>query len=433
MNRDDFPVLKNNPGLIYLDSANTTLKPQCVIDAVNAYYTTYSANIGRASYNLAERATREFESARTKVARFIDVKPSEIIFTQSASYAINQIARGIQHLLKPGDQILLTRHEHNSNLLIWYQLAKEIGIKIRFVEDLAKDGDVSKIKLFSYSLVDNTAGELYDYSKLVGQLKEQGAMIAIDISQAVAHLPLSVRKLDCDFAVFSGHKMYGPSGVGALYIRQDLQPHIEPLVYGSQTFAELDTEHSQFTLLNFPAKFEPGTPNIEGVIGLGAAVEYLISMTNLNIGRPYPGRTRPVPPFSQREVKASIPPIRRGRVAERQLARWSRITSHEQQLIQHYHQKVKELDLGKYVFNDSPKTIGVAILSHPDIHPHDIALLLDERYRIAVRAGKVCADLVANHFGERRGLLRASFGLYTTPDEIDEFLTAYREIIDELS
>lgn len=400
MNRDDFPVLKNNPGLIYLDSANTTLKPQCVADAVNAYYTTYSANIGRTSYGLSEKATLEYEDARVKVARFIDANPDEIIFTQSASYAINQIARGIQNLLRPGDQILLTRHEHNSNLLIWYQLAKEVGVKISLVEDLVDDDDISKIRLFSYSLVDNTAGELYDYTNLVRRLKEQGSMIAVDISQAVAHLPLSVRQLDCDFAVFSGHKMYGPSGVGVLYVRQGLQPQIKPLVYGSQTFASLDTANDQFTLLDSPAKFEPGTPNIEGVIGLGTAVDYLASS---NVGDK--GKSRQLnPQFYQ----------------------------HEKQLTQHYHKKANALNLDDYMFRDSPVTIGVATLAHPSIHPHDIALLMDERYHIAARAGKACADLVANGAHERRGFLRASFGIYTTTDDIDKFLTAYREIIDEL-
>ncbi len=400
MNRDDFPVLRNNPELIYLDSANTALKPQCVIDAVNSYYTTYSANIGRTSYRLSEIATDAYEGARAKVADFIDASPCEIMFTQSSSYAINQIARGIQHMLRPGDEILLTRHEHNSNLLIWYQLAREIGIKIHFVEDLTAKDDLSKVRLFSYSLVSNTTGTLHNYTNLVHKLKEQGVMIAVDISQAVAHLPLSVHKLSCDFAVFSAHKMYGPSGVGVLYIRRDLQDQIEPLVYGSQTFANLDIANNQFTLLSSPAKFEPGTQNIEGVIGLGAAVDYLISSAKGDKGK-----------FKQLNTQ---------------------FYKHEKQLVQHYHQKANELDLTSYIFENTPVDIGVATLSHPNIHPHDIALLMDERYHVAVRAGKACADLVADSAHERRGFIRASFGIYTTSSDIDKFLMAYRRIIDEL-
>lgn len=387
MNRDDFPILQNQPELVYLDSANTALKPQVVIDAVNNYYTNYSANISRTSYQISERATAKFNESREIVAKFLGARADEIIFTYSTTYGINQIAQGIKSRLKTGDIILLTLNEHNSNLLVWQEIAKETGAKIAFVEEISET-EIAKIKIFSYSLVSNMTGEVFDYSELTQKIHAVGGLIAIDASQAVPHLETSVKKLGCDFLVFSSHKIYGPSGVGVLYIRRDLQSTIQPLVYGSQTFDKISK--TDFKLVVGPAAFEPGTPNIEGVIGLGAAIKYL------------------------------------------QKIDMKKITAHDHEIIDDYYQIIDTLKLGDFVFRKTANQIGVCSLTHPRVHPHDIAMLLDGQ-NIAVRAGKACADLVADRYDKRQGVLRASFGLYTTKSDIEKYLRAYKNAIEELN
>lgn len=386
MNRDDFPLLKNQPNLIYLDSANTTLKPQIVIDAVRDYYENYSANIGRATYEIGEKATRNFEAARTKVAKFLGAKADEIIFTHSATYGLNQIAVGVKSRLSRGDVILLTRHEHNSNLLVWQKIAAETGAKIQFADD--EKVELNRVKIFSFALVSNVTGEIFDYNNLIKKLRNFDALIAIDISQAVGHLRVDVCEIDCDFLTFSAHKMYGPSGVGVLYIRRDLQGKIDPMFYGSQTFAKLDETH--FDLLNTPAKFEPGTPNIEGVIGLGAAVDYLQKIGS------------------------------------------AKIREHEIELINYFRKLLAQKNLAQFLVAQPQNQTGVFAFSVPETHPHDLALALDAD-DIAVRAGKACADLIMRNRSLVRGVVRVSFGIYTDKNDLQKFANSFAHAIERLS
>ena len=383
MNRLDFPVLKNQPDLVYLDSANTTLKPQCVVDAVRDYYQNYSANIGRATYSLSERATAAYESARKKVANFIGANSDEVIFTHSATYGVNQVAFGLQHLLGPGDVILLTEYEHNSNIIAWQQVAKKTGAKLAYLDD---NPDLSRVKVFAYTLVSNVTGQVFNRDKLTSQIQKQGGFVLVDTTQAVSRLPINLATLDCDFLVFSSHKLYGPSGVGVLYACRSSQPKLKPLVYGSQTFSSISREDTR--LVDAYGRFEPGTPNIEGVVGLGAAVDHLS-----HIGM----------------VK---------------------IAEHDQRLAAHATSALQDAALKSYLVVDPQ--VGVLSFDHPTIHPHDFAMLLDEA-NIAVRAGKACSDILMQKLRLGRGVVRISFGIYTTTKDIDKFMNGYQKVIERLS
>jgi cysteine desulfurase/selenocysteine lyase len=400
MRRDQFPVLARHPGLVYLDSANTTLKPRAVAEAVAAYYEDYSANVGRATYGLSERATAAYEAARGKVAGLIGATADEVIFTYSATYALNLAARavqgdlaagGVRGGLGPGDVILLTLHEHNSNLLIWQQVAAETGAELAFIEE---PFEAERVKVFAYSPVSNITGEVFDYRELVRGLPAD-VRIVVDATQLVSRRGVRVAELGCDYLVFSSHKLYGPSGVGVLYMRRDLQERARPLVYGSQTFERVWRDGVE--LAAGPRRFEPGTPNIEGVIGLGAAVDFV---QKVGLGR---------------------------------------LRAHDEKLVQVYLDAVAEYGLGEWVFG-RPEAgssegglgqVGVFALDHPRAHPHDIAMLLDAE-GIAVRAGKACADILMQTLGRTRGVVRASCGTYTTAAEVRKFARAYRRAVERL-
>jgi selenocysteine lyase/cysteine desulfurase len=383
MNRGDFPIFKNHPKLAYLDSANTTLKPQCAVNAVRDYYENIGANIGRATYDLSEHATAAYESARFKVAEFIGAESDEVIFTHSATYGINQVARGLQHLLKPGDVILLTHYEHNSNILVWQQVAKESGAKVAHIED---SPNFNNVKIFAYSLVSNVTGEVFDYGEAVKQVRASGGFVLVDATQAMSHIPVGVSKLNCDFLVFSAHKVYAPSGVSVLYARKGAQARLQPLVYGSQTFS--DISKNGFTLLSSVQRFEPGTPNIEGAIGLGAAITFLQG-SNLR-----------------------------------------KMWGHDQELTKYALKSLQGSTLQRLVVG-KPQ-VGIVSLAHPRIHPHDFAMFLNEE-QIAVRAGKACSDILMQKLGLNRGVVRISFGIYTTKEDINRFIAAYQKVVERLS
>lgn len=396
--RNQFPMLKNNPDLIYLDNANTTFKPATVIRAIDDYYRKYCANVGRASYSISALATEAIADSRQAVANFISAKSAdEIIFTYSSTYAINQIAFGIKHLLQPGDIILLTLHEHNSNLIPWLKVAQDTGAEIKYVDELDRnqwDDILPRVKMFSYSSVSNVTGELYNYFQISQIVRKHGGLIAVDATQAAAHIHISVSsRIPIDFLVLSSHKVYGPSGVGVLYIRQELQNELEPLVYGSQTFSSVSSH--DFKLLPGPAKFEPGTPNIEGIIGLGAAIDWL----------------------NEIEHDRSI-------------------FNYDQQLVEDFYAIMDEYGLYDHVFgrfdHSTDGEVATFALVDDKIHPHDIAMLLDNK-NIAVRAGKACADLLVDHFDRQQGVIRVSLGIYNTADDIERFAIAYKQALKTLN
>lgn len=389
MNRQDFPIFKNRPNLVYLDNANTTMKPKSVIAAVTDYYTKYCANTGRTSYENSELATKNFATSRQAVAKLIGAKTNEINFTYSATYAINQVVHSLYKTIKSNDVILLTRHEHNSNLLPWINIVKNTGAKLCYIDDLSNpdlERLINKVKIFAYSAVSNLTGQSYDYSRISRQIRQAGGYVLVDVNQLVGHQTINIDKLGCDFLMFSAHKLYGPSGVGVLYAKKATTTKLSPLVYGSQTFQYLSDKN--FTLVEGPQKFEPGTANIEGVIGLGKAIEYLS-----NIGL-------------------------------------KNIALYELDLKQYLLEKAAHLDLDKYLVKNNGQHI--ALFNHPLIHPHDIANLLDSRYHIAVRAGKCCNDLNSAKMHLATGAVRVSWSFYNTKKDIAKFLSAYKEISELL-
>lgn len=382
MFRDDFPLLVNQPKLVYLDSANTSLKPQIVVNSVKNYYENYSANIGRATYDLSEFATKMYDSARAKIADFINANSNEIIFTHSATYAINQVAFGLQNLLQNGDIILLTEYEHNSNIVVWQKIAAKTGAKIAYIDEKF---DENKVKIFSYNFASNVTGEIFNHDELAKKIRARGGFVLIDATQIVGRKSINVADFSCDFLVFSSHKIYGPSGIGALFARSETQSKLESFVFGSQTFSEISRQNVEF--LNNNSRFEPGTPNIEGAIGFGAAIDFLnkISM--------------------------------------------KKVQKHDENLTNYAKNEIEKNGLAKYLIGE-PK-IGIFSFNHEIIHPHDFALLLNQE-NIAVRAGKICSDILMQKLKLDRGITRISFGIYTTKSDIDKFICEYKKIIEKL-
>lgn len=385
MNRSDFPYFsKTRP--IYLDSAATSLKPAVVIDAITGYYTD-PANIGRSNYTRAGGVTAQFAAARATVAHLINCRPDEIIFTSSATASLNTVMHFLQPMVGTQDTIALTPYEHNSNYLPWVHLAHISDCKLNF---LAHDQPTCppQTKLFSYALADNVTGCQHHFPQFTKAVHQADGWVAIDASQAISHYPVDVKQLDCDFLAFSGHKLYAPTGIGVLYVRRELQAKLTPVAFGSETFSQLDSVHHQFTLLNTPAKFEPGTPHIAGAIGLATAIDYLN-----NIG-------------------------------------WDNITTHFQTLKNTVREQLAAHDLARYCVGYSGTMLSLA---KPHLSPHDITMLLSDNYHINTRGGRLCNDLYLQHLNLPSGVVRASFGIYTTSEEIAQFCAAYSAVIEELA
>ena len=382
--RSLFPILTSHPELVYLDSANTTLKSDLLLKALAKYYHHHLTNVGRSGTDWSTWVTRQYQLAHQDAGELIGVKNDNIVFTYSSTYAINMVRHGIQHNLHPGDIILLTLHEHNSNLLPWLALAKQTGARVKYMEELPLS-DLSRVKLFSYSLVSNLTGEAYDYHNLTTQIRKQGGLVLVDATQAVPHLDVSVDRLNCDFLVYSAHKVYGMTGLGVLYIADDQIQSLIPMVYGSQTFSHID--RSDYELLSSAERFEPGTPNIEGALGLRVGLQLLKAFRH-----------------------------------------------QEEALGEYFLDQLRQHRLDRFLIgpaNPDTRRIPIFSLAHPTVHPHDIAMLLESQ-QIIVRAGKSCADIPAQHLGEARGVIRASLGIYNTRQDIDRFITGYKQALNRL-
>ena len=382
--RSLFPILTSHPELVYLDSANTTLKSDLLLKALAKYYHHHLTNVGRSSTDWSTWVTRQYQLAHQDAGELIGAKSDNIVFTYSSTYAINMVRHGIQHTLHPGDIILLTLHEHNSNLLPWLALAKQTGARVKYMEELPLS-DLSRVKLFSYSLASNLTGEIYDYHNLTTQIRKQGGLVLVDATQAVPHLDVSVDRLNCDFLVYSAHKVYGMTGLGVLYIADDQIQSLAPMVYGSQTFSHID--RSNYELLSSAERFEPGTPNIEGALGLRVGLQLLRAFRH-----------------------------------------------QEEALGEYFLDQLRQHQLDRFLIGSTDPTtrhVPIFSLAHPTIHPHDIAMLLESQ-QIIVRAGKSCADIPAQHLGEARGVIRASLGIYNTQQDIDRFIAGYKQAINQL-
>jgi cysteine desulfurase/selenocysteine lyase len=392
--RTNFPILKqkvHNKPLIYLDNAATTQKPQIVLDSIQNYYREYNSNVHRGIHRLSELATYQFEEARTNIAKFINAKNSfEIIFVRGTTEGINLVAQSFGYLkIKPGDEILVTEMEHHSNIVPWQIACEHRGATLRvlpmndsgeiIIEMFAKLAN-DKTKLFALTHVSNALGTINPIKKLIDLAHKLQIPVLIDGAQAVSHLPVDVQSLDCDFYVFSGHKIYGPTGIGVLYGKERLLEAMPPYQGGGDMISKVTFKKTTYNYL--PYKFEAGTPNIEGAIGLNAAIEYLKQIGLNNIYK------------------------------------------YEHELHHYAIEKLKQLPKLRVLGTAHEKTAVISFCLGA-IHPHDIGTILD-REGIAIRTGHHCAQPVMDHFGIT-ATARASFALYNTKDEIDELYLAIKK------
>jgi cysteine desulfurase/selenocysteine lyase len=385
----DFPILarptSRGKRLVYLDSAATSQKPQSVIDALVTYYTEYNANIHRGVYEIAARATDEFEGARAKVAGFINADPHEIIWTRNATEAINLVGYswGLTNV-KAGDVILTSQLEHHSNLVPWQLLASKTGATLRFIPVDARgmlqlddlDRLLDGVRLLAISHVSNTLGTINPLERIIPRARAAGATILVDGAQGIPHLPVDVRALDVDFYAFSGHKMLGPTGIGVLYGKRALLEAMPPFLAGGDMIHKVEYEHTTFNEL--PWKFEAGTSNIADAIALGAAVDYLSAL----------GMTS--------------------------------VREHEHALLTYALERLTPLEsrgLSIYGPKDPDLASGVLSFNFADVHAHDLASILDTE-GICIRAGHHCTMPLMEKMGWP-ATARASFYIYNSQADVD--------------
>jgi cysteine desulfurase/selenocysteine lyase len=393
----DFPILEveAHPGvpLVYLDNAATSQKPVQVIEAMDVYYRGYNANVHRGIHRLSEEATEAYESARERIARFINAPdPATVIFTRNTTEAINLVAWSWGRTnLKPGDEILLTEMEHHSNIVPWQLLAEEKGVKVRYIPfldngilDLTNLSDLltKRTKIFAFTAMSNVFGTINPTKKLVAAARAVGAITVVDAAQSVPHLPVDVQDLDCDFLAFSGHKMCGPTGIGILYGKRALLEEMPPFLSGGDMIRRVTFEGSSWN--DLPWKFEAGTPSIAEGIGLGAAVDYLSTVG------------------------------------------MDAIHAHEQFITDYALEALSEVKDMQFLGPPVAQRGGVVSFNLTGLHPHDISQVLDQD-GIAIRAGHHCA--MPLH--QRLCILasaRASFYLYTRPEDIDRLVTSLHRV-----
>ncbi len=394
--RSDFPILSreiNGKPLVFLDSAASTQKPAAVLDAMDHFARTSYANIHRGAYTLSEEATRAYERARKNLAKFLNARSArEVIFTRNTTESINLVARTWADAnLRPGDSILLTEMEHHSNIVPWQLAAQRTGARVYYVP-VTDEGELDlaafdrlleqhKPKLFAVTHMSNVLGTLNPLADLIAKAHAVGALVLVDGAQGAPHLPVDVRTLDCDFYALSGHKMLGPSGIGALWGRAELLEVMPPFMGGGDMIREVTLEGTTWN--DLPWKFEAGTPAIIEAIGLGAAVDYL-----------------------------------------RQLG-MERVRAHEHALTAYALERLSGVP-GLTLFGPpADRRGGVASFTLGDIHAHDLATLLD-REGVAVRAGHHCAQPLMERF-QVAATARASFYVYTTSDDIDTLVAALEQ------
>lgn len=390
--RADFPVLDqivNDEPLIYLDNAATTQKPQAVLDVLNHYYLHDNANVHRGVHTLAERATAEFEAARKKVQQFIHANSNkEIIFTKGTTDSLNIVAQSYGEFIQAGDEIVISKMEHHANLIPWQQLAKRKQAVLRYIP-LTADGHLDvqaaktiineKTAIVALAQVSNVLGTVNPVKEIAQLAHQHQAIMVVDGAQAVAHMPVDVQELDCDFYCFSGHKMCGPTGIGVLYGKQSLLEKMEPVAFGGEMIDFVDLYESTWTEL--PWKFEAGTPNVAGAIGLGAAIDYLekIGMQTIH--------------------------------------------EYEQAIVAELLPKLQQIDgLTIYGPQNPAEHTAVIAFNLDHLHPHDVASALDMQ-GIAVRAGHHCAQPLIKELG-CFATARASFYFYNTKEEADQLVAA---------
>ena len=395
--RQDFPILHqeiNGKPLVYLDNAATTQKPQAVIDAITNYYVKNNANVHRGVHTLSQRATDDYELAREAVRRFINAPDDcEVIYVRGATEGLNLVASSYgRKYFKSGDEVIITGMEHHSNIVPWQLLGKELGIRLRVVP-FNDDGELlldefegmlnDRTKLVSVVHQSNALGTINPVRTIVELAHAKGVPVMLDAAQSVPHMPIDVQELGADFLTFSGHKLYGPTGIGVLWGRADLLNAMPPYQSGGEMIRSVTFEETIFNVL--PAKFEAGTPDIAGAIGLGAAIEYLEA-----IGM-------------------------------------EQIAAYEHALMHYGAERLSSIEGVRIIGNAADKG-GVLSFIMDAAHAHDIGTILDAE-GIAVRTGHHCAQPVMAHYGVA-ATARASLALYNTTAEIDALVKAIDRVIE---
>jgi cysteine desulfurase/selenocysteine lyase len=389
--RADFPILHtlvHGRPLVYIDNAATTQKPQAVIDALVRYYTQENANVHRGVYQLSLRATERYEEARETVRAYLHARSAhEIVFLRGATEAINLVANSFgQAFVRSGDEIVLTEIEHHSNIVPWQMLCARTGARLRVIPvneagdlDLEKAAEIigPRTRLAAFAHVSNALGTILPVAELTALAHAHGAAVLIDGAQAAAHLAVDVQRLDCDFYVCSGHKMYGPTGIGVLYAQERWLEAMPPWQGGGDMIETVRFDRTTYAAA--PAKFEAGTPNIAGACGLTASLRYLQGLG------------------------------------------LSRIARHENDLLAYATNRMSELE-GVRVIGASDHKAAVLSFVVDGVHPHDVGTLLDQ-HGVAVRAGHHCAMPTIDRF-RVPATVRASFALYNTREEVDRFIEA---------
>jgi len=395
--RKDFPILErlvHGKPLAYLDNAASSQKPLAVIDAVSHYYSTSHSNVHRAVHTLCEEATALQEGARERLQAFIGAPEArEVVFVRGTTEGINLVAQAwARPRLGPGDEIVVSRLEHHSNIVPWQVVCQQTGAVLR-VAPIDGRGEIvleeyerllgPRTRLAALSHVSNALGTVNPVAEMIRLAREHGATVLIDGAQAVPHLAVDVAELDCDFYAFSGHKMYGPTGIGVLWGRAELLEEMEPYQTGGEMIESVSFEETRYAAL--PYKFEAGTPHIAGAVGLGAAVDYLNEIDLEAVGR------------------------------------------HEHELLTLATERLAEIPEVR-VFGTSPQKAAVISFVLDDVHAHDVGTILD-REGIAVRTGHHCAQPVMDFFGVP-ATVRASFGLYNTAEEVERLAAGLRTVLE---
>ena len=388
--KKDFPIF-NNSDLVYLDNAATTHKPQSVLNAVDRLYTEANANVHRALYSLGSESTERFENSRTKVADFINSNSAkEIIFTSGTTESINLLARSLGNTLNPGDEILISEMEHHSNIVPWQLTAERTGTTLNYIPvtetgelDLSEPEHYFKpnTKIVSITHISNVLGTINPVKKLAEMAHEMGALFIVDGAQGVPHLQVNVQDLGCDFYAFSGHKMLGPTGIGALWGKTELLNEMDPFMGGGEMIETVTMESSTWN--EIPYKFEAGTPNFAQAVGLGAAVDYL------------------------------------------KIIGMSTIAEHEKTLTAYALNKINQIE-GIRIHGSADERAGVISFNVDGIHPHDLAQFLNED-NIALRVGHHCAQPLLSTLGET-ATARLSFYIYNDESDVDKFYDSLTNI-----
>jgi len=389
--RQDFSILINHPQEIYLDSAASSLKTKEVVNLMNYYYDHLGTNVHRGAYDLSQQTTALYEKSREKVAGFINAGIDEVIFTRGTTTALNTIAGSFREQLKHGDEIITTELEHHSSIIPWMMAAKRSGATLKYIP-LTDEGRItvenfkkvltSKTKVVAITYVSNVMGYITPLKEIIRLAHEKNAIVVVDGAQAAPHLRMDVKDLDCDFIAFSGHKMFGPTGVGVLYGKKSILKKMEPYEFGGEMIDTITKDSLKWQ--EVPTKFEAGTPVIGAAIGLQKAIEYIDSIGYENIHQ------------------------------------------HTIKLRDYTLKKLEALD-GLTIYNKTAD-IGIITLNINGVHPHDAATFLSENH-VAVRAGKHCAHLIADRLN-MGATLRASFQIYNDFDDCDALIKSIKETRD---